>query len=257
MRRSSLILLVLLLLARSASAAITFNADAQGSCGSCNGAASGSFAASKPTAGDVLVVAVSFFQTGSSSTVNPPTDNQTGNTYAQIGTTTVTVGSQARMALFYAKNVNVSGTFTVTETITGSPACSTDCEVSVIVLAFSGADTASPFDQTAANAPASSANPTTTATPTTAVANEVLVGAVTTDGPETLTAADTVSANGAQTNNSTLQDLLTEYRIVSATGAYAETWTATADTYAARIGTFKQGSAAVVLKTRLLLGVGI
>ena len=65
----------------------------------------------------------------------------------------------------------------------------------------------------------------------------------------------TVSTNGTQTNNSTEQDLFTEYKIISATGAQTATWTSAAAHYAAQLGTFK-ATATSGPCMRTLLGVG-
>ncbi len=121
------------------------------------------------TAGNLNVVAVGWNDT--TSTVNSVTDTR-GNTYTQAGTTTT--GTGMRQAIYYAANI-AAGSNTVTVTFNQAAAF-----VDVRVAEYSGADTSSPLDVTAAAVGTSTAPSSGAAT--TNSASELIFGAGMTGG---------------------------------------------------------------------------
>lgn len=138
----------------------------------------------------------------------------------------------------------------------------TDAKV-MIGLKIGGLASSS-FDKQSPNTGSNDA-PTSNATATTAQADEILIGAVGTEGPSGDTAgswSNSFSAGerlgttgGSQPSNITLSE---GYRIVSATGAYTAAKTGiTSRDWAAAIATYKASGGAPAAPKRLtLLGVG-
>ncbi len=111
------------------------------------------------------------------------------------------------------------------------------------VSEWSGLITVTPEDQTGGTN-GSSVSPSSGTTPTTTQANELCIGAVATHGTATPSAGPTNSFTNftSGTIGSTLQ-LLSAYRVVSATGSYSTGWTMATNTWAGAIATFKAAAA--------------
>lgn len=110
--------------------------------------------ASTPTAGDLVVVCLTFFG-GGSDLFSSIGDNQVGNTYTQVGVPLKTSTNNDYLRMYYAKNVAATGTFTVTAHYTGTPGSG---DTMLAIYDVKGADTTNPFDKTASStASASSA----------------------------------------------------------------------------------------------------
>jgi hypothetical protein len=120
-------------------------------------------------AGNLNVVAVGWNDT--TSTVSSVTDTR-GNTYTQAGATTT--GTGMRQAIYYAKNI-AAGSNAVTVAFSQAAAF-----VDVRVAEYSGADTSSPLDVTAAAVGTSTAPSSGAATTTSA--SELIFGAGMTGG---------------------------------------------------------------------------
>jgi hypothetical protein len=145
-----------------------------------------------------------------------------GNTYTQVGQAVNT--GQLRTYIFAAFNVAhpLSSGATISFTQSGgSPAAR-----AAVVSVFSGLADASVLDKTATGS-GSGATPATSATGTTVQANELLVGAVGTEGPSgdavgtwlnSLTAGPRLGTTGGTADTNITVSL--GWRIVSATGAY-------------------------------------
>jgi hypothetical protein len=168
-------------------------------------------------------------------------DSPGGNTYTLIRTTyNATYGMSH--STYYAKNITGGATPTVTVTWGASH----DWEV-LNVSEYSGLDTTAPLDQetgqyqtgvgTGADAVTSGAMTTTT------VANCTLIAS--TQMPNS--GGDSVSAGTSYTLRAAAEPFFkTEDRNVSATGAYAGTFTTSANTHElhTHVAAFKEGSAA-------------
>lgn len=253
--RLALLLAALLAVVRPAGAAIAFDASPS-SCrtGAANSQAC-SFAAAKPTAGAVVGVWISYFRSGAAANeITTPTDNQTGNTYTLLK---AICGNNAAangcVALYYALNVNVSGTYTVTET---PSSCASVCAISVGLMSFTGVATSSATD----SAGASDFGLSTVRDGglfTTTNAADVVVAAATDSAVETIVAGTgyTTPASFNFTDNVD-QNLLGEYQIVAATNNYNPAWTGGGNLQWGGVdGAFKAAAAAAA-PTRTLLGVG-
>ena len=108
---------------------------------------------STPTAGNVLVVAVSAFEGAGSGVLNNPTDNK-GNTYTPIGTAQSANGTQWEMQLFYSENCATGATHTVTATGTA-----TTYDFTICIVELSGRATTGAFDATNQAGPTNSNAP--------------------------------------------------------------------------------------------------
>ncbi len=184
------------------------------------------------TAGNLNVVEVGWNDTTSS--VNTVTDSK-GNSYVlAVGPTS---GTGLRQSIYYAKNI-AGGSNTVTVTFSKAAAA-----VDVRILEYSGLDTVSPLDVTAAAA--GSGTTANSGAATTRSANELIVGAGMTAG------AFSNAGTGFTLRTITSPDAdIAEDRTVSATGSYNATaptssstaWVMQMATFRAAQGTSQSGA---------------
>lgn len=213
------------------------------------GTAKGTFA-TNPAAGNLIAFA-SGFDLGTGGTINSVTDTP-GNIYTRIGGTFLTTLS--RVDMYYAKNIT-GGTNIVT--VVGSFTAAAG--LGFTAYEISGADTVNPLDQSAFGIGTSGAAGlgTTGTTSNTTSANELLFSA--------FNEADVVGTIGSGwANPGTIKhenpwSVFSETKIVSATGAYAGTFSTSASTvYAGGIASFVQATAATTpsIGYKTLLGAG-
>jgi hypothetical protein len=172
------------------------------------------------TAGDLNIVAVGWGDT--TSVVSSVTDTR-GNTYSPaVGTTS---GTGLRQVIYYAKNI-AGGSNTVTVTFNQGPTYP-----DVRILEYSGLDTSSPLDVTAAAAgtgtTANSGSATTTA------ANELIFGAGTSGH------AFTAAGTGFTQRMIDIFGNIAEDETVSSTGSYNATATNTSSAWVMQMAAFK------------------
>jgi hypothetical protein len=96
---------------------------------------------STPTAGNLIVVCVTYFG-GGSDYFSSIADNKS-NTYTQVGSTLHANATSDYCRVYYAKNITSSATFTITVNFTGSPGSG---DTMVAIHEYSGADTTAPLD---------------------------------------------------------------------------------------------------------------
>src|SRR3989344_3030478 len=189
-----------------------------------------------PTPGNLIVVAVSVYR-DPSTTLNAPTDNQSGNTYTVTSSTLTgnSSGSQ-RVSVYYAKNVAASGTYTVTATSPDSG----NCEFTIAVHEYAGADKNSPLDQTTSNIEIGETSAVESGSVTTTQNDELYFGAMSYDGVTTTIATDPDYTNREENDaNSNDVSLATQDKIANS-GSHDSTWTLGADRdWGAVIATFK------------------
>jgi len=114
----------------------------------------------QPTAGNLLVVAISYFSSGGDK-FSSIADNATGNVYTQVGSTR-NFSTDNWVRLYYVKNLATVASFKVSLTFAAGMGAT---DSNMAVFEYSGADTTAPLDTT---------NPGTTGTSAT-----VAPGAVT------------------------------------------------------------------------------
>ncbi len=188
--------------------------------------------ATNPSAGNLVVVAVSAYNQRPASV----TDNQ-GNSYILASSVIVKSGASTPvyLNLYYAKSVASSGTFTITASTNG-PAN----KLSMVIAAYSGADTSAPLDFVGADTSVSSTATTFTSQNVSSTTDgELYFGAMTDNGTEVVSTSSPWIELQSQ-NNSSSQSLYTVQRIENIATSTAAKWTVgTADQYAAIIATFK------------------
>lgn len=179
-------------------------------------------------AGDTNIIAIGWNDTAA--TISNVTDSK-GNIYSVAAP--ITRGSSLSQAIYYAKNISTATANSNTITVTfNAPAQFVDLRATE----YSGLDTSSPLDKTAAGT-GSSGN-TTTSSATTAYSNELIFGAGMTVG----------TTSGAGTNFTkriiTSPDAdIAEDRIVSAIGSYNATAKNTGS-WVMQMATFKAAGSA-------------
>lgn len=119
--------------------AITIGGSAQGTANNSTTCATAAFG-TQPTAGSTIVVCVGF-QRDASETLDSVADNASGNTYTRVAADIVETSTQYRVAMFYAKNVNTTASFTVTATWSAA-----SFEQWIVAVELKGADTTAPLD---------------------------------------------------------------------------------------------------------------
>ncbi|MGC1375846.1 MAG: metallophosphoesterase [Anaerolineales bacterium] len=170
------------------------------------------------TGQDIIVA----YATDPSQNLAVAASDSAGNTYTQVGLATNT--GQLRTYIFAAFNVAhpLSSGATISFTQSGG----TPAARAAVVSVFSGLADTSVLDKTTTGT-GSSAAPATSATSATAQANELLVGAVGTEGPSgdtagtwsnSFTAGPRLGTTGGTADTNITVSLA--WRIVSATGAY-------------------------------------
>ena len=204
---------------------------------------------SLPAAGSLVIVVISLWNTpgDGSDRVTSVTDNQS-NTYTEAAQAVRTGASEdCCAAIFYAENVNSSGTFTVTINLEAG------AYVEWSAHSFTGIATSSSLDQIGTNTGAgitSGSQPTVATSGATTQADELVVACASSANASSpngdvgwaipsgwtgelskhVSQADTIAHDAA-------------YNIIAATGTQTATWAAHAtdvgDAWAAVIGTFK------------------
>lgn len=139
-----------------------------------------------------------------------------------------TLANGTRVAIAWAQITGGGGTkITITMHLAGS------AQMDATAYEFSGVATSSPVDQTAVSSSGTSTAVTSSAMATTSNANDLLIGCCMLGGTCT-------AATGSFTGGATADGNGSSYRIVSATGAYAATFTQTpSSTYLAAVASFK------------------
>lgn len=160
---------------------------------------------SNNTAGNLIVVCARIGVAGRTITV---TDSK-GNTYAQDKLQTA---SAQDLVVYSAKNI-AAGANTVSFAISGAAD-----SIRLAIHEYSGID-ANPLDQVA-SATGNSTAADSGATPTTTVADELLFACASTGTSKDLTAGTNFTEREVVVQGAATERLLTEDRIVSATGAY-------------------------------------
>jgi len=192
-------------------------------------------------AGDDIIIA---YATDPNANVSFSLTDSAGNTYSQVGYAVNT--GQLRTYIFAAYNVNA---LPASSTITINAGVSVTARAAVASV-FRGLADADPLDRTSTGTGSNDA-PSAGPTSTTTEANELLIGAIGTEGPSgdpagtwanSFTAGPrTGTTGGTEDTNITIS---LGYRIVSATGAYTAAKSGiTSRDWAAVIATFKSASA--------------
>lgn len=196
---------------------------------------------SNNAAGNLIIVSARIGVNGRTITV---TDSK-GNTYTQDKFQTA---SAVDLAIYSAKNI-AAGANTVTCSISGAAD-----SIRLAIHEYSGLATASPLDQVA-SATATGTAADSGATPTTTVADELLFACCATGSGRDLTAGASFTEREVVVQGAATERLLTEDRIVSATGAYNGLVTlGTSGLWCCAIATYK--GASVRRQTLMLLGLG-
>lgn len=178
-----------------------------------------------PTAGNLVVVVIPFYNNGGGTSVASVADNQ-GNTYTQA--LSPVVSGDAVAVIWYSNNVAASGTFTVTVNWTDI-AWSTP-----VIIEYSGAADASVADNTNSGTGTGTAVSTSAVTPTQAA---IYVACMTHAGGFT-----TITPTGAPWNQVTEEENFDVMSVLDAitTGAQTPSWTLGGSmTWAAAVATFK------------------
>ncbi len=177
-------------------------------------------------------MAISGYQNSGSPDTYTVTDNQSGNTYSPL-TRKNSSDANSGVQWFYAKNVNASGTFTITVHFATNVS-----SVAAAISEWSGCDTTSPFDVENTNGGTGTAVTTGSMTP--ANANSLYVGVMgTTAGNVSIGEALTKIAE--RENGGTGAVIAVEYTVSS--GAINPGWTmGSSVTWAACGATFKPAS---------------
>ncbi len=192
------------------------------------------------TTGDDIIIT---YATDPNSSLVISVADPAGNTYSQVGY--VVNSGQLRTYVYAAYNVNSMPTGS-SITITASPAVTARAAV---VALFRGLADSSPLDQTHTGY-GSGAAPSSGATSTTTQADELLIGAIGTEGPDDDTvgtwdssflAGPRLGTTGGTADTNITAEL--GYRIVSAAGAYTASKSGiTSRDWAAMVATFTAGS---------------
>lgn len=186
---------------------------------------------STPASGNLIVVAFSTFGATTTASVS---DNK-GNTYTQARRRDISANNEG-VWLYYSPNVTSSATFTVTVNPGGASA-----DITLVIAEFSGADTASPLDQS--NDGGGDSTTPSSGSVTTAQDGELYVGVlVHSNTNRTLTEGSgwsLIQENEGGTSNIPISVIFR----TAAAGTYDANWTigTSSSTYAALIASFKAG----------------
>jgi hypothetical protein len=236
-----LLLVLLVALPAPVSAAISY-----GQAVSCQNLGSTSCTTSSiTTTGNLLVAQTSCWcDLTTAGTVVGTTDSKS-NTYTGV-TTAYSVGPGVQVEYKASPTVGSSHTFTSTVLVGGTQ------YAALSVIEVLGA-AAAPLDQTATGADGvgcCTAHATAN-TATTAQANEILLGIGGTTDADPVTYTQTGTGWTEASNISPFMGLITGYRVVSATGAYAYTFSTSGDMRSAQIiTTWKDATAAAGVRQR-------
>ena len=209
--------------------------------------------ASTPSVNNLLVIAVS--SSGPNSPATSITDNQSGNTYTQVGTAATSAGGDS-IQIFFCIVAGASGTFTITVNFGGAAVGAT-----AAIFEYSGGATSSIQDQTNIGTGSSNTPASTSITPS---ANNYLVFAACVDANgdgTSITAGTGFTIQETQLTSSTHERIGTEHEIqttaTARTGAFSLGGSAN---WAAKVVSFKVlatgGFGTVVQGYKNLLGVG-
>jgi hypothetical protein len=208
---------------------------------------------SLPTAGNTIIVTLALF----SATAVTVTDNQTGNTYTLVPSTSSFTASACGVAMYICSNVKVTtGTFTVSAAITGASIVCISEAIEVSGLA------SSPNDQaTASKLASASTTRTVTAPGANAQANELVVAVLSADTGSASSAITDPPTTGytsmmVQQNGSTFVGAEAAYKVVTAVETSSAVWTsfASASTSAWAIATFKAAPSGGLKQARWIPG---
>jgi hypothetical protein len=185
-------------------------------------------------AGHLIVIAWGSNNGGGASTISSITDNASGggNVYVQApGARSVETTTNYNMDLWYAKNSQSGAT---TMTVTPSPSGTSGAAV---IWEFSGVDTVSPLDQTAArNSQAATTSPA--GAPVTITSpNEVIV-----DVAIVQSVASGIHSGNLFINDATLNGNGWSHLLTSSIGTYAAQWDSDSGRYCASTASFKAAS---------------
>lgn len=193
------------------------------------------------TAGNLLIIGCGDWKSGAPQTLTP--SDSKSNTWTQVPTHSPKDPSgNTRCHLYYAKNClgGASHTFTVTAGATALMA--------MFAMEISGADLSAPFDTGAAATSLGSTTPSSGVTGTRAQGDEIIIGYCGTGdnvngGTMNAGSGFTLPTNGSETNfNNYVSGI--EYKIVTAAGTDAATFTISSDSWACIAATFKMAAAA-------------
>lgn len=186
---------------------------------------------STPTVGNLVVVVVARYPTVPSPT--EVTDNK-GNTYTRAVVASSPAGSpNDSVAIYYAKNISSSGTFTVSYAGGGT----------ISILEYSGADTTAPLDLTSGG----TGNSTTpdSGSVTTTGNGKLFIGAAWSNRDGDAWAANNgFTLRQSETNNSFRERLAVADKVGNAQTTSARFTVTSSDTWAAVVATFKPATTA-------------
>jgi hypothetical protein len=191
------------------------------------------------TAGNLIVVAVSLWNTNSDAVVSSVTDNK-GNTYQlAVDDPVGQNGGVEPLAIYYAYNVAGGSSFQVTVNTAGAASF-----VTVAATEYAGIATINPLDKTAATNALGGAASTagdSGATATTTTDYELVFGACNhLDADTTATAGTNFTMREFNNDNSNSETLYTEDRFVTTKGTYNATMTFAANRqWRCGVATFK------------------
>lgn len=205
--------------------------------------------ASTPTVNNLLVIAVS--SSGPNAPVTSITDNQSGNTYTQVGSTSADAGGN-NIQIFYCIVVGASGTFTLTINFAGVAVGST-----AAIFEYSGNATSGVLDQTDIGTGTSTTPASTSITPS--VANCLVFSAMddaASDGT-TIDPGTNFTIQEKQLTSSTLERIGTEDWIqTTATATTGPFIIGSSVGWCTKVASFKPLVTATVLPRKALIGVG-
>lgn len=186
------------------------------------------------TSGNLLVIGVTWYGSRTFSSIS---DNKS-NTWTQIGSQLDTA-SPIHTRMYYAKNISGGSGHTITVNFSGN-----GCYPTAIASEFSELDTSSPLDVQAGTTGGASTTPSSGSTTTRSTANQLLVCFEAEESTATCTHTAgtnyTKPTNGSEDDGSNYGTAGIEYRIVSATGTDAGTWTIGQNVkWACQVATFK------------------
>jgi len=186
-----------------------------------------------PTAGNLLVVATTCWNIQPHA--NAVSDNQ-GNTYTQVEVQeTSSPGDDVFVAIYYAKNITSSGTFTVTfncDNNTGND------DQAIAVHEYSGADPTDPFDQS--NSASGTNSTPNSGNVTTSTNGQLYFGAMAETQDNDMSIGAGYIVGEELEDNSDTNGILTEYKIGNAqTTSAGFGLTGSNLSWAAAIATFK------------------
>lgn len=206
---------------------------------------------SLPTVGHLVIVAIS--SSGPNAVATSVTDNQTGNTYTQVGTSQATPSTGDNIQIFYTVVVGATGTFTVTANFGG-----TSVGTTMAIHEFSGNATSGSLAVQTASANGTSTAPAVASTTPTNANSLAFSAEVDANGDgTTITAGTSFTIDITQLITSTNERIGTEHWIqttaTATTGAFTLGGSAQ---WAAKMAIFAPSGTVATPKRLALLGVG-